>query len=375
MAFGKNTRRILVLVALVAATLIPSGLYLSTQVGEAPRAESAQTLLAMISNCIPANVLPGRASGSQVDCARQVVLRYAEDSTAAEINQALDAPYREVPGFANVCHDITHEVGKMLARRDGLDYAATVAEISSVNCVTGMMHGYLEVVATKGVDSETVSTVIKTCGALATMREKSGCADGVGHMLWIMRGDFGVAAQQCTEFESAWLNMQCSYGVIMLAALVPPNAPAGTRSPIAPETMVSVCAKWPVSGDIGQYGCGQGVGFILSNAARPTYLAMQDAGRALGDGSVEAIAVEDIFTQSVGLCINLASISARIGCLSDTVRNTITSHEVSFGVFDDFCQFFPAAYAIACPDKEESASPWVLYDHNAHGQVAALLNP
>lgn len=370
MTRGSSNRRILVLVALVVATLIPSGLYLSAQSGEAPRAESAQTLLAMVINCIPKNVLPGRASEAQTDCARSVVLQYAETRTAAEINLALEAPYREVPGFANACHDISHDVGKTLARRD-LNHAVTVAEVSSMTCVTGMLHGYLETLATNGVSSETVSSIIAACTTIAGGQEQSGCADGVGHMLWIMNGDFAVAAQQCEEFRAPAFNMQCSYGVVMLAATIPTDAPVGTPSPISAAEMVNVCAAWPVAGDIGQYGCGQGVGYILSGSARQVYLDMQNAGRTLGDGSSEALAVEKLFASSVASCLNLTSVTARLGCLADTVRNSITSHEVSFGAFDDFCQFFPEAYAVACPDR--TSGPWNLYESKAHEKVTALL--
>jgi hypothetical protein len=323
--------------------------------------------------CLGEDARPGIIEESSAQCARQVLLDFAENRSAPEVHTAIEELYRTHQPFASLCHTITHDAGALFARRH-LETPGPLADVASEICVTGILHGYLETIGFSRPDDATIDRLIRECSNLR--RElRIGCADGVGHLLYIRDPDISRSAAKCVTFPQVNERIQCSYGVVMFAGQLLPGAyperPDLRQLPL--DALPAICEEWPVEGAVGQYGCGMGLANLLvfPSGAQRSVAELDAGGHRLGDGSPQAAKVEAVLQGIFAACMELRSVPARLGCLNDSTRNMSRTHEYEFAAYSYACELLPEGYELACPGEFYSLGP--MHDAGVHIQVEEAL--
>lgn len=334
---------------------------------------TTETFQQQLLACLGDGARPAMIEESSETCAREVLLAYAAHRPPAQVHDALAGLYRTHPTFASVCHNISHYAGVLFAKRDGVR-ADDLAAIASEICVTGMLHGYLETVGFSAPDDAEVDRNITACSSLRRDL-RVGCADGIGHLLYIRDPDLTRSAARCIDFPQTNERIQCSYGVIMFAGQLLPGAHPDRPDLVKLEIsdVPDVCAHWPVAEAVGQYGCGMGLANLLvfPSGAQRQVAELSAYGVKLGDDDPRAAKVADTLERIYATCLTLRSVPARLGCLNDSARNMSRTHEYAFSDYAPACALLPAGYEAACPGDYYSLGP--MHDAGVHVKVEQAL--
>jgi len=369
---GKVPRRTILALTLAALGTILAGSLIGLS-NKASETMGVTTFHQRLLACLGAQARVAVIEESSETCAREVLLVYADTRTPGEVHAALAELYRTDATFASVCHNISHYAGVLFARRDGAE-AADLDSIASEICVTGILHGYLETVGFTLPDDTVVNDYIAACTSLR--RElRIGCADAIGHLLYVRDPDLSRSAAKCADFPQTNEQIQCSYGVVMFAGQLLPGAYPDRADlvTLSITEVPAICAQWPVAGAVGQYGCGMGLANLLvfPSGAQREVAILAASGKKLGDDDPQAQRTAATLTRIYDTCLTLRSVPARLGCLNDSARNMSRTHEYQFADYAPACALLPQGYQAACPGEYYSLGP--MHDAGIHLQVEAEL--
>lgn len=301
-------------------------------------------------------------------CARTVLDNHTSNAASAVDFTTLRGVYLANEALKRHCHLLDHYLGSILAQRSS-STAADLGRIAVDECSTGLLHGYLEEIGRSAPAPATVQELIYVCEALPE-RQLHSCADGIGHLLYTQNPDIFTTAASCGMFTDPAGTIVCSYGVLMAASRVLRFQGVPDFPDLSPELMPTLCARWPSPGVLGQYGCGAGLGLLLTvdlrSRTRSADVAEVGAPAILTDeltvGELSLDVLQDVYAS----CMELRSAAGRLGCLAEVVRQ-LRSRQGSQSPGGNLCSNLPDGYAVVC--APEVNGPAVLYSTKAHEHV------
>lgn len=158
---------------------------------------------------------------------------------------ALSAALNAFPGTQ--CHQVAHEVGYVLWRRD--PDADAVADRMVFGCDEGVPHGTVEAMAAFSSDADFPQLLDRLCRAPADERIVATCFHAGGHAtIWRTNGDLAAAYALCDNVDSPAGPYECHGSAVMEWADRWESASrAGTPSLVAPQLdqPMNVCLEGP----------------------------------------------------------------------------------------------------------------------------------
>lgn len=150
--------------------------------------------------------------------------------------------------FAGVqCHQVAHEVGYVLWRRDQDPKGAPARMV--IGCDEGVPHGTVEALAAFSSDEDFPRLLSDVCQSAADQRVVGGCFHAGGHAtIWRTNGDLAAAYKLCDQVSNPYGLYECHGSAVMEWADRWESAErAGQLELIAPnyEQPMQVCLEGP----------------------------------------------------------------------------------------------------------------------------------
>jgi hypothetical protein len=350
---------------LVGGVLLTSFLFTLRFLGSTQQPDASR-ILDQLDVCINQSHADTIVTPAEERCARTVLAGYLMSAESMETFLAVRDNYLTHTNLARYCHTLDHYTGSVLAEKFDVD-VIELGRIAVDECSTGLLHGYMETLGRNNPSPAEVRAVISACETLPE-RQMHSCADGVGHLLYVQTPDLFRTAAQCAEFNDPAGNIVCSYGVLMAAYGIFPTGEETDFRDLSSDLMPQLCAQWPSPGTLGQYGCGAGLGLMLTVDDNLAALSRKITHQSTADDAT-AISTETDrkLDHLYGMCTELHSAASRLGCLSEVVRQLRVRPNSVTNSYETICSRIPEGYQDVC--LLERYGPSFLYTKGAHNKV------